>query len=404
MPPTRTRPRPRATKRTFAARVALVGLLAACAPADRADPGGWAGSVDTLPDGRVLVRNASAPRVAWTLKERFRIGSLDEPGPALFGQIAGLHLDAEGGVQVLDGQASEVRAFGPDGTFLRAYGGEGQGPGELRRGAGLAAAADGTLWVMNWGNARYTGFDPQSGAVRREARRVLSFASFPWPGGFEGRRRLLDIGLDASGQPAILRLDTLFVPTDTLPLPQPADGDRVVWRRGALTVASLVEPFAPQPAWAPRPAGGIVLGEGGTYRLHRIAFGGDTTLTIEVAREPVRVTSAERDSAMAVLGEMAAMLGGAVADRSPTPGASSRPTAPSSWTTRIASGCGPSSPTGRAPCGTCLTPRAASRGRCASPSPRASSAPTCAPAASPWPPRSGGSPRWWSTSWSGWKG
>jgi hypothetical protein len=267
----------------------------------------------------MLVRNASAPHVAWTLEERTRIGSLDEPGPALFGQIAGLHLDGEGAVWVLDGQALEVRSFGPDGIFLRAFGGEGQGPGELSQAAGLAADGDGTLWVMNWGNARYTGFDPRTGEVRGEARRALSFASFPWPGAFVGGSRLLDLGLDARGEPAIIRLDSLFLPSDTLALPQPADADRIVWRRGSLTVASLVEPFAPQPAWAPRPAGGIVLGEGGDYRLHRIGFGGDTTLTIEVERERVGVSTAERDSAMAMFEEMAAMLDGATADRTPTP-------------------------------------------------------------------------------------
>lgn len=313
MPPSTRRPA------TALACAPLLALLAACTASDRPDAGAWAGTVDTLPDGRVLVRNASAPRVAWTLEERTRIGSLDAPGPTLFGQIAGLHLDEEGGVWVLDGQALEVRSFGADGTFLRAFGREGQGPGELSQAAGLAADGEGTLWVMNWGNARYTGFDPLTGAVRREARRALSFASFPWPGAFEGGSRLLDIGLDAGGEPAILRLDTLFLPTDTLALPRPADGDRIVWRRDGLTVASFVEPFAPQPAWAPRPAGGIVLGEGGAYRLHRIGFDGDTTMTIEVARERVAVSAAERDSALAVLGELSAMLGGATADRTPTP-------------------------------------------------------------------------------------
>lgn len=311
---------PRVTRRRpLAALAALLLPVLACGSPDPSVGDGWAGTVDTLPSGRVVVRSSASAAVAGTLEERFRLGSLDEPGPDLFGQIAGLALGPQGEVYVFDGQAAEVRVFASDGAFLRSFGREGAGPGELRNGAGLASDQRGTLWVMNWGNARYTGFDPGTGEVVGEARRVIAFASFPWPGGFEGGARLLDVGLDRGGNQAILRLDTAFVPSDTIALPQPRDEDRIVFRQGGVTVASINEPFAPQPAWAPRPGGGIVVGEGAAYRLHRIAFSGDTTLTMELDREPLRVTAAERDSALAMFQEMAVMLGGAVPDRTPTP-------------------------------------------------------------------------------------
>lgn len=308
--------------------MALLGtfLVASCGDSDGPSVGEWAGSVDTLASGRVVVQNPDVPTDdgVWSLQERFRLGSLDAEGPELFGSIDGLALGPDGGVYVLDGQSSEVRIFDREGRFQRAFGGKGEGPGELSGPGGLAVDSQETAWVLNWGNGRYTGYDPATGVVRREVPRLVSFASFPWPGAFEHGARLLDVGLDARGQPAILRLDTTFVPKDTLPLPAPDPDDRIVFRRGSMVIASLMEPFAPQPTWAPRPNGGIILAEGAVYRFHRIGFDGDTAMTVSLDRDPVAVTAAERDTAMAVFEEMTASLEGAVPDRRPH----ARPTKP----------------------------------------------------------------------------
>ncbi len=297
----------------------IVFLIAGCGSSAEETQGEWEGSVDTLASGRVVVHNPDVPTWLDTirLRETVRIGSMEGEGPELFGRIAGLELGAEGEVYVLDSQASEIRVFGRDGAFLRAFGGVGEGPGELRNPAGLALDADETLWVLNWGNARYSGFDPATGEVRREVRRRVAFATFPWPGAFESGTRLVDVGLNHDGQPALLRLDTAFVPTDTLPLPAPSEEEQIFFRRGSTPVASVLEPFAPQPTWAPRPRGGVVLGEGAQYRLHRIGFDGDTSMTMELARERAPTTQAERDSALAALEEVAGALGGAAPNRRP---------------------------------------------------------------------------------------
>ena len=247
--------------------VAIVLTISGCSEAARhVDAPGWSGTVDTLGSGRVVVRNLDQPLWSdgegWVLRERFRLGSLDGDGPDVFGEVRDVELGEDGGLYVLDGQAEEVRAFQSDGTYLHTFGRSGEGPGELNRPAGMAFDSGGTLWVMNWGNARYTGFDPTTGEVRREVRRLASFAAFPWPGIFDDRGRLLDVGLDRDGEPSILRLDTAFVPSDTVALPQAGEAHRIAFRRGALMVMSTLDPFAPRPTWAPRPRGGIVLGEG----------------------------------------------------------------------------------------------------------------------------------------------
>ena len=100
-------------------------------------------------------------------------------------------------------------------------------------------------------------------------------------------------------------------------MPWAGEAHRIIFRRGALMVMSTLDPFAAQPTWAPRPRGGIVLGEGAEYRLHRIDFDGDTSMTIELLREPVRVTAAERDSALAAFDQRVEAAGGAVPERQP---------------------------------------------------------------------------------------
>jgi hypothetical protein len=127
---------------------------------------------------------------------------------------------------------------------------------------------------------------------------------FPWPGAFD-RDRLIDVGITSDGQGTVLlRLDTAFVPTDTLPVPELDDEYRIAFRRDGLMVMSTFDPFAPRPFWTVRPRGGIVVGEGERYRIHRTDFEGDTTLTMSLDRSRIPVTGAERDSAFAVFAEL----------------------------------------------------------------------------------------------------
>ncbi len=90
----------------------VLSVLAACADGPSSEAG-WAGSVDTLATGRVVVRSPDVPLDSgWTLREEFRLGSLDGDGPDLFGQVVGLELGTGGEVHVLDGQSSPWSSTG----------------------------------------------------------------------------------------------------------------------------------------------------------------------------------------------------------------------------------------------------------------------------------------------------
>lgn len=58
----------------------------------------WAGSVDTLPSGRIVVSNPEqgtwdAGGARWRAEEVFRIGEADGTGAAVFGEIAAVEVD-----------------------------------------------------------------------------------------------------------------------------------------------------------------------------------------------------------------------------------------------------------------------------------------------------------------------
>lgn len=293
----------------LAALCVFLGTLTGCSW-DADQPGPGVVVRDTLPSGRIVARvTATEAPPAWELRERFRIGVIEGDGPDVFGEVRDVELGPRGETFVLDGQAAEVRVFGGEGTYLRTLARPGEGPGELNRPAGLTLDRDGNVWVLNWGNSRYTAFDPATGDVVEEHRRLASFVAFRWPGAFDAEGRLIDVGLDQTGEPAILRLDSDFVPSDTLPFPTADDAHQILIRRGEMLVMSALDPFAPQPAWSPGPDG-IVVGEGGAYRLHRIGFDGDTMLTVEVSAPSVRVTASERDSVLTAFQELVESSGG----------------------------------------------------------------------------------------------
>ena len=79
-------------------RLVLASLLVGCSSPD----GGarWSGRVDTLPSGTILVTNPATgiwdSASAWQVVEELRIGTAEGSGPDLFGQVAGLEVDALG--------------------------------------------------------------------------------------------------------------------------------------------------------------------------------------------------------------------------------------------------------------------------------------------------------------------
>jgi hypothetical protein len=107
----------------------------------------------------VVVNTASDRPLAWSLTQRLKLGG-DDDGPQAFYQVSRplVSFDDQGGLYVLNRQASQVVKFSADGEFEFAVGSEGGGPGEFLRPRGVAAAADGGFLVFDSGKDRFVTF------------------------------------------------------------------------------------------------------------------------------------------------------------------------------------------------------------------------------------------------------
>ena len=247
----------------------------------------WRGTIDTLENGVVLVRNPVEgiwdESSAWRLVEEVKIGTRDSEGPQMFGDVWDIDLDRLGRIYVLDRQAQDIRVFGGDGSYIRTIGRPGAGPGEFRLPTGMTFDPAGRLWVSNRNNLRYSVFDT-SGALLKEPRRPGNSSTFlEWDGVFTREGDLYDrIGYESTSgrKHGYVRYDTTtsrFV--DTIPASDFPEGTPFTWGRRLLT---------PDGRW---------LGVASEYRLYNTTFDGRDTVRI-VERSYERIRLSRGDSAV----------------------------------------------------------------------------------------------------------
>ena len=79
------------------------------------------------------------------LEELWRAGGDDE---LLLGRIEEVRLGPDGNLYLMDQQLSQVLVLSPDGEYMRTLSREGEGPGEVRRPAGMLFMPDGNLGLL----------------------------------------------------------------------------------------------------------------------------------------------------------------------------------------------------------------------------------------------------------------
>lgn len=248
----------------------------------------------------------SGPTVApvWTLQETLRIGSGDE-GPTSFSWVKGIETDSTGRIFIYEHSTQDIRVFGPDGNYIKTIGRKGAGPGELGNAEGIALARDGTLWVRDAANGRFSRFTTDGAALESMASTFCT-SQGTW-------------------MPRITA--THFVDEDCVPTPDGVTYQVYGYRfdlaerdslgaRAACGSESLAEsatwitrtarstsyrsiPYAPRSLYAIAPDGTAwCVPNSATYDVHRIAAATDTVrVTRPVAAIPV--TATERDSIIA---------------------------------------------------------------------------------------------------------
>lgn len=101
--------------------------------------------------------------------EVYRVGSFGGEDWEQFGDIASLGFDGAGNLYLLERQAARVTVVAPDGSYLRAFGRDGEGPGEFRNPSRLAVTPNGDVAVFESIRSAFHIFD-RDGNVRGTAR------------------------------------------------------------------------------------------------------------------------------------------------------------------------------------------------------------------------------------------
>ena len=112
-------------------------------------------------------------------EEVFRLGKPSGEDWEQFGDID-VAFDGAGRLYVLDRQVGSIFVVGPQGRYLRALGGPGDGPGEFRNVVEFAVMRDGQVVVADFGYPAYQVFDANGDFARRvgwASRRVWAAAT-----------------------------------------------------------------------------------------------------------------------------------------------------------------------------------------------------------------------------------
>lgn len=305
--------------------VALSGsatLMACSATSEQAE---WAGSIETLANGGIVVLNPATgiwpDSETWRLVEEVRIGTSDGSGPDVFSSLVSLSLavDQDGRMFVLDGQSNEVRVFDRTGAHVLSFGRAGSGPSEMRSASIAGWDPEAALWIVDPDNGRYSAFSA-AGDFLASYRRPIAFSMSPWPGAVDTAGRILDIGV-GQGQRFVhmlVRVDPLAASADTFALPSHEGGQFQVLNDAGRLMSSATIPFAGQLVWRLDPRGFVWSAVTDRYRIIQQSLEGDTVLIMEREADPIPVTPAERSAALDALGNFVEAGGRIDASRIPS--------------------------------------------------------------------------------------
>jgi hypothetical protein len=167
----------------------LTTMLAACGPGQ--DAGTPGDHVSLRDSAGIRIVESRAPRLTGNDAPRLsdepvlQIGSVDgDVDQALF-RVTQLGLLSDGNIVIVE-TCTTLRFFDPDGRFLRAVGGRGQGPGEFQYLQHLEILRGDTILAYDFGAFRVTLFDSAGTLIRTTQ---LALDEFMGQGTFVGRLR-----------------------------------------------------------------------------------------------------------------------------------------------------------------------------------------------------------------------
>ena len=240
-------------------------------------------------------RKPSPPQGAPTklvFEEVYTVGGGDSPD-ASFVSASALDVLPDGTVYVVDTKDSRVKVFDAEGRFLRVFGRQGQGPGEMNQPTGILVTPDKEVLVEDILNRRLAIF-----ALDGTFRRHISTAKALGLSGIQmdGRGLIVarSMGLAEGGKMAleVKTYDAEFNPKVRL-------GSFEM----QITAQTKVNPFsAMNLLYALGREGLIYLGSAKAYEIRIVSAEGRLLKTIGRDYDPVPVTQADKDEMLKTLG------------------------------------------------------------------------------------------------------
>jgi hypothetical protein len=273
-------------------------LLGACAEGgEPGRAGAWRAERDTLGDTIVVRTLAGSVRPVARLVETMSIGAADGEAEAyLLGNMRAIAVAPDGSVYLSDA-GPVLRKYGPDGTFVRAFGRSGRGPGEYSQpDGGLAVLPDGRVVIRDPGNGHLSVFsaDGEPLATWRipstlnTGRRLYADTA--------GNLRTLVVTDPGTGpgdwKMGLARFGPDGTPGDSVPAPEWEYEPAVISGQSRNSSSYEDVAFTPQVHWTFSPFGYYVGGLSSAYRIDLLRSGAPV-LRIERTTPAVPVASDE---------------------------------------------------------------------------------------------------------------
>lgn len=270
-------------------RAAALAALALCLGCASGDGSAATVQADTLPGGTVVVRNLAPSgwtraESGWRAVQRAVFGGEEGTAGELIspGSIA---LDALGRVFVADRGPAVIKVYDPRGQFLRSIGREGSGPGEFR--VAYIAIRGELLVVHDPRTSRTSVFDTSGTFLRSWVSRCCFYG--PIAVDRESRVWIPSAEVAPGASYTWVRYGLDGTPLDTVAVPMMQGQTTKFWKVGTTQVIRMITtvPLQPWLVAVPEPAGTLLIGWTGEFRLRRSRDGRDSTLVFSREWQPV---------------------------------------------------------------------------------------------------------------------
>lgn len=274
--------------------------LAACSSPSEAKVALNLPKIDTLPGGVVHLVNTGPTAWRDTSGWRWVPTATINPAEGSAGELGDINTMAigdDGSVYALQRKPAVIKVYGPDGTYLRTIGKEGDGPGETRSGY-LGIRGD-TLLLQDPTHSRLTLFRTDGTFLRT----VRSPCCYFWPRltvDSSGRAWVAGSGQGEKASWYRYRMDGSTV--DTVRMPPETDWkDAKNWEvsinRGNNSMSMIMPaPMQPGTSMEPRIDGIIVSGTSDAYRFALMKNTQDTIRLFEASAPILPISAAMRDT------------------------------------------------------------------------------------------------------------